>query len=1023
MKNLFYNLGEFMYRRPTWANEKIDYTEDEIRYFCGNPEFREKVYVASPALLDMMDNYLANPEQLSEKKQIGLQVSIIKYLIRSRTRTTPFGLFAGVGIGNFSKESCFPKVNTKAQKKVNIDSEWLFGLINNIENEHIEKLQFKFNDACYIKGNRVILVYTTEKDTEEISVRYSKVFRTLYESVKDYKKYETIIGILQNEYSETSIEKIKSYINELIKKGFLLSNLRPSFNNQDPVLFFIGQCQKVPLFEISQKVIEIKDLCEEYEKTEIGEGIEIYNKIIEKMKELFLCSSYLQVDTVIENGKFQLNSNISNAINELASFFVYISNSIKEQHGHLEHYKYTFMEKYGVDREVQLLEMIDPNKGIGAPALYFNPHNDFYDEYTVKDNYKADLKNYLIAKYEAAIASNTDINLDFAMIEQITDCSVNEDEIPVSLELYFNVKQKNGDMFLVLSPISGSYVAGKTIGRFSVLSENFADLLAKCNAEERKIREKTIDICEISFLPSVIRNGNIVRTLSFRDKETAIFTNGNRSAEDRIELKDIYIGLYNERFYARDKKSGKLVVFESNNMYNPMLNPNVFRFLQEISYDGKRAWAELPWNYVYAGFRHIPTIKYKGIVLQNEQWKISFKEMGLSKNSFNEFLGKFKDIVTERNIPSKICISDADNRIQLDLNKEISLHVVYDELKKHKDRDLILEKVEEEDDIIYDDGLKYSTEIVVPLFRKNNEQGQLLPPSKMSFSSMDHMVLPFNDWLYLKLYCNQNREEEMIAFYIMDFCESVREKYGVEYFFMRYIDPKPHIRLRFHAPQSLLLQVYPMIINWYSEMFNDQIVGDMNISVYDREIERYGGLILIEIAEKLFCKDSYVVESILRLKRLGQLTIPIEDIAVISIIMYVIRFYEDFESQLQFLTTLYHSSEFISEFKKKKDTFLIMCDFEKNWENLQDKAEGKLLYDILRKRDSEIDLYRDEISRQNSELIFKNDIVASVIHLHCNRLLGTNRGLERKLMSFAESILYAKRYNMKRGKKDEQKKD
>lgn len=69
---------------------------------------------------------------------------------------------------------------------------------------------------------------------------------------------------------------------------------------------------------------------------------------------------------------------------------------------------------------------------------------------------------------------------------------------------------------------------------------------------------------------------------------------------------------------------------------------------------------------------------------------------------------------------------------------------------------------------------------------------------------------------------------------------------------MRYADPKPHIRLRLHASQELLIQVYPQILEWSAELFSDQVVGDMNISVYDKEIERYGGVELMGIAERLF---------------------------------------------------------------------------------------------------------------------------------------------------------------------------
>lgn len=44
--------------------------------------------------------------------------------------------------------------------------------------------------------------------------------------------------------------------------------------------------------------------------------------------------------------------------NRLASFFVYISNDKNESHTYLDEYRNKFIEKYGVDREVPLLEML-----------------------------------------------------------------------------------------------------------------------------------------------------------------------------------------------------------------------------------------------------------------------------------------------------------------------------------------------------------------------------------------------------------------------------------------------------------------------------------------------------------------------------------------------------------------------------------------------------------------------------------------------------------------------------------------
>ena len=93
MKNLYYNTQKFMFRIPTDVERKLDFTEDEIKNACLDAKFREKVSIASPALVDMMDLYIKNPEKLSEKKLVNFQNSIMKYLIRSKNRTTPFGLF------------------------------------------------------------------------------------------------------------------------------------------------------------------------------------------------------------------------------------------------------------------------------------------------------------------------------------------------------------------------------------------------------------------------------------------------------------------------------------------------------------------------------------------------------------------------------------------------------------------------------------------------------------------------------------------------------------------------------------------------------------------------------------------------------------------------------------------------------------------------------------------------------------------------------------------------------------------
>lgn len=450
-----------------------------------------------------------------------------------------------------------------------------------------------------------------------------------------------------------------------------------------------------------------------------------------------------------------------------------------------------------------------------------------------------------------------------------------------------------------------------------------------------------------------------------------------------------------------------------------MLNPNILRFLQDISHEGKRSWSEFPWTYIFSEFRHVPAIKFEDIVIENEKWKLNLSEMRLEKKNFEEFKCKFLQLIKDKNIPDDIYLTEADNRIKLDLKKELSIRIIFDEFKKHGSRDLILERAETGENITYSGEGGHTTEIVVPLFRKEKELQNIYPAEKVIIERKKHLELPFENWLYFNLYCNSNREDELIAFDIMDFCEELKKKYDVDYFFMRYVDPKPHVRLRIKGTQEVLLQIYPLIIKWQHQLLDDGIIGDLKISIYDREIERYGGLHLMDIAEQVFFIDSFIVESILRMKRLGVLAIDQEDIAIISIIMYTQGFYETFEEQMNFLAINYHTSDFMSEFKKKKQRLVSLCGCENDWKELLSNEEGTSLYNLLNMRTVVLNKYRDEINNINQDPLFKNSIVASVIHLHCNRIIGTDRELERKLMAFSESIMYAKRYIMKRNEDHE----
>ena len=126
-----------------------------------------------------------------------------------------------------------------------------------------------------------------------------------------------------------------------------------------------------------------------------------------------------------------------------------------------------------------------------------------------------------------------------------------------------------------------------------------------------------------------------------------------------------------KNFMPETKKDGKFLLFETNNMYNPMLYPNVLRFLQEISQEGKRKWENFPWNYIYAENRYIPESRFGNIGLSTARWKLHRNEIEMNdKTSYEEFKKNFKQFIIKKQIPEHVYLSESDNRRYLNLARE-----------------------------------------------------------------------------------------------------------------------------------------------------------------------------------------------------------------------------------------------------------------------------------------------------------------------------------------------------------------
>ncbi len=1016
-KKMYRANRNFMFRIPTSHYIETETTKEELLNLCKDKCFREKIMIASPSLLQMIDTYFEEPDKLSEKKEKEMFASIEKYYRRSMERTTPFGLFAGVGMGRFD-EVCF--LNDEQQKFckcVHPDAAWMWEYIAKMEQTYYARLSFKWNTVCIPDGNRDLLLYTTTQDVEEISVRRTAVLEIVKALCKEYTPYTKLVEEVQKRYQDVDKQVIERYLSDLIQKQILISNLRPTISEKEPFKRLVTQLEKI---DASSAVTlkKIESMCGEYEKTAIGEGCIQYEAIICEMKKLHESKYYLQVDTNIYDAEMVLPNLIKRQIEQLAQDLVMLSSISQKQKEPLNWYRDKFVEKYGVNRLVPLTEMLDTSIGIGAPIGYQIPTNDFYESSGSSLEIDKAVRNYFLREYENAIQNHTAIKIDMEELGEHLHLPEQMEE-PASFELYIKVREENGKIRLFMSDSGGAAAAGKTFGRFAIKNREFSKLLPELNEQEKAVRGN-LQTCEISYLPARLRNGNVMRCPSGRDKVLSAYVGGNNDKEE-LCLEHILIGVDNGRFYAVDVRTGERLVFGMNNMYNLLLQPNIYRFLLEIANDGEANCFDLPWKYIFQYMKHIPQIELGDIVLASEQWFVSTSDLRLFNKviSYEAFQKAFEQYQRDNNLPRELYLVEEDNRISLNLNNAVSLHILFDELKKKKGNSVLLERKEAGEEPSFG-ASRFATEIVVPVFRNTVSPTYHSTTVLQALERKAHIALPYDNWLYFKLYCKHERETELIALELKQFAEKLKIEKGIEHFFMRYIDTKPHIRLRFYGNPQALYEATPDMMNWISDLEEKNIIGEMSIHQYEREVERYGGRNLIVDAEAVFRADSVIVENILQLIRMKQTELTVEEATILSVIKYLEAFYDHFEQWLDFCTAYYHSNQYLVEFRQKKERYLTLFDVEDNWSSLVGSIDGKKLLELVHSRNEVVRNYRANIEKENAGKGFKDNIVASVLHLHCNRMLGTDREWEQKIMSFVESLLYAKKHLYKERNRNEE---
>lgn len=270
---------------------------------------------------------------------------------------------------------------------------------------------------------------------------------------------------------------------------------------------------------------------------------------------------------------------------------------------------------------------------------------------------------------------------------------------------------------------------------------------------------------------------------------------------------------------------------------------------------------------------------------------------------------------------------------------------------------------------------------------------------------------PGSEWIYFKIYSGYKTLDNILLKEIYCIINKLNKlKIITKWFFIRYADPDPHIRVRFLIrDQSAIAEIMILLTKQLDYLVKSNCIWKIQIDTYNRELERYK-YSLIEDAESIFCKDSECILKILRLIKRHQNENYRWMIALKMIDAFLSDFNFDLSSKLRFVESQnlslkkefgfnkYNSKQLNDIFRKNK------AIVESVFNNSVSDISFSLYYKPIHERSNHNDLIIKKVT-ENTEKQEGRDTIDSLLpsflHMMINRLfLSQNRLQELVLYDF-----------------------
>jgi lantibiotic biosynthesis protein len=997
---------------------------ERLKAHIARPEIREAIFVASPDLDEYIDHWLREPES---KRGERVEGALVRYFTRMCSRSTPFGLFAATTLGRVSAEtSLIVSERQDCRRRTRLDMDYLFALVAALAKDPDlrRELRYRPNNSMYLTAGHVRYVEARLRGKRRsyhlTAVEQTDYLNSTLQGAEAGATFSELATPLIDDV--ITLEDAEDFISQLIECQLLTPDLTLTVTGQEPIHPVIAGLRDLTSAARTVNILEeTRDELAALDATGLGVAPERYRAVAEKLKELpagVELPRLFQVDLVRPSNIAVLGESVVREIGAgvelLRAFF---AGAYENQ---LVQFRQAFSHRYE-QREVPLAEVIDDDLGIGFPVgANAKGHAPLLDGIAlgVKGEGSSPWRSRESCLLDKLFRVWTEGGDELVLTDQ--DIKALKLEQPLPCTNTFGVLCKaaasspeaiaNGD-FQIFIELAGGASGAALLGRFC-----HADPALQREVEQHlradEAQQPDAIFAEIAHLPEG-RIGNILARPLLREYEIPYLGGSGAPPEKQLPLTDLMVSVRDQRVILRSTRLGREIIPRLTSAHAwQHERASVYRFLCALQLQGRSPGVLWDWG-ALGSAPFLPRVVHGRLVFSLARWLVDQKELKpLAESSAEARFQAVQDWRVARKLPRYVVLADHDNTLPVDLENVLSidsfLHIV-------KSRSAIeLREMWPAPDQLCATGVEgaFVHELIVPFVRRAEAPCALRVVEKQQgATSAARWFAPGSEWLYSKIYSGVVTADRVLREVIDPLLRRAVETGAAErWFFLRYSDPEPHLRVRFQGqPDRLREEVLPALQAALAPWLEDGRIRSMQLDTYEREIERYGGGLGVLLSERVFHHDSAAVVELMNsldpsdagLDQRWKLALCGMD-----------RMLDDFGFDLPAKAELVKSTRagFLAEFKADERVIEQLGERyrkeRKGLEHLLDRTNDassplSVGLEVLARRSALLQSIAEELrAAEHSAQLTRplSDIVLSYLHMHANRMLRSSHRAQELVM-------------------------